>query len=212
MLRGIVSEWMITLNRRQSMIAMGRTYLLFLLPIISLSAQTEYEYQYEDLYLPRDASGNIVYTDAVAVPGVSGDEIFTNARHWLYNNFKFFRERIQYEDPESGVIGGGGIMMVRNRFLWYLFETPVLFSLRIETKDEEFRYFISDLVIVHADPRFMDQPIEQAFSQENLYKTSGKPRKRLFYFYWMFDEMIVGLEHRIKFELPPPPLGLGEDW
>lgn len=94
MLREIVSEWMVILNRRQNMIAMGRTLLLFLLPIISLAAQTEYEYQYEDLYLPRDASGNIVYTDAVAVPGVSGDEIFTNARRWFHDNFKFFRERI----------------------------------------------------------------------------------------------------------------------
>ncbi len=212
MVREIVSEWMVIHIRRQNMIAMGRTLVLFLLPIISLAAQTEYEYQYEDLYLPRDASGNIVYNDAVTVPGVSGDEIFTKARRWFHDNFKFFRGRIQYEDPESGVIRGGGIILVRNRFLWYVFETPVLFSLKIKTKDEQFQYFISDLVIVHADPRLMDQPIELAFSQGNLYKRNGKPRKRLLYFYWMFDEMIVGLEQRIRSELLPPPSGLGEDW
>lgn len=184
----------------------------FLLPIFSVVAQSDYEYQYENLYLPRDGNGDVVYSEIIEAPGLSGDDLYTNAHIWFLDNFKSSKDVIQYEDRESGIIAGNGIIMLQDMALGYLIETPISFSLRIETKNERFRYQLSNLVIERTDPRISNQTIEQAFSRGNMYKKNGKPRKRVFNFYWLYDDLIIDFEQRIKSEIPNPPSTFQKNW
>jgi hypothetical protein len=186
--------------------------LSFLFFVSSVQAQSEYEYQYENLYLPRDESGNVVYSDIVDVPGISGDELYTNARIWFLDNFKSSKDVIQYQERESGIIAGNGIINIQDMALGFLVETPISFSIRVETKDEKFRYHISNLVIIHKDPKISNQTVEEAFDKGFMHKRNGKPRKRIFNFYWLYDEMIVGLEQKIKDEIPKSSFKLNQDW
>ena len=191
---------------------MKKLIVLFLFPIFTLSAQTEYDYQYENLYLPKDEKGNVVYSDIVDVPGLSGDQLYTSARIWFLEKFKSSKDVIQYEEREAGIVAGNGIMTVDDMALGYLIQTKISFSIRIETKDERFRYQISNLKVEGLDKSLEYRPIEYVFSKERLYKRNGNPRKRVFNFYWKYDDLIVNFEREIKNEMINPMNRIDKDW
>lgn len=182
-------------------------FLTFLIPVISVVAQSEYDYQYENLYLPRDENGKVAYVDVVETPGKSGDDLFTNARLWFLENFRSSKEVIVFEDSELGILAGNGLMYLQQKSFGYLVETPIYFSLRIETKDGKFRYQISDLRISDSL-----RPVESDFSPENMYKRNGKPIERMFNFLWEFEDMIIDFETQLKKEIPNLPSGIRQDW
>ncbi|RZJ94736.1 MAG: DUF4468 domain-containing protein [Hymenobacter sp.] len=94
--------------------------------------------------IPFDATGHIVYTEVVQVPGATQAELYARAKLWFVDTFKSAKDVVQAEEKEAGVIQGTGYrdiavmsMGIPNREkLWY--------TVKIAVKDGRYKYDVTN--------------------------------------------------------------------
>lgn len=159
-----------------------------------LSAQSERDYDMYVLELPKE-NGKVIYQEVIEAKGVSAENLYNSARLWFLENFKYSKEVIQYESKETGIVSGNGntdfgISSIMNTYV----ENTLFFTITIEVKEEKFRYKITDLSVTQAAVPSARTPIEQFFSEEWMYKKSGKPKE----FMWDWYDAYIYEIHRIE--------------
>jgi hypothetical protein len=176
-------------------------FLFFFSPLIGLS-QT---YNYEELYLPLN-DGKIRYTDVVQAPGKTKAELFQNSKVWFANTFRSAKDVINFEDEGAGIVSGSGNTSIYIKSLGQTVERTVYFSIKIEVKDERYRYTIDQ--IEFSTTGLARTPIEVEFSRDYMFNNKGKPRQVSWDWYAEFEPEIIGLETKLKTEISKK----AEDW
>lgn len=157
-----------------------------------------HNFDYDYLYLPRDTDGSVFYEKVVDASGKSASDLFSDARIWFLETFKYSKEVIQYEDKDAGIISGNGMINLELLSLGYIVQKPFYFSLRIEVKDGRYRYHISNITIDQTSSAVSQGPIESFFSEEWMYNRRGKPRKVMFEWYDEYEDAIIALERSLS--------------
>lgn len=167
--------------------------LLFLIFFpIQLFAQS---YDYKALYLPITESV-LKYEEVIDAPGISSEQLYQNAKIWFLDTFRSSKEVITFEDPEIGIVSGNGLFNIYSQFMNQTIERTVYFSVRIEVKENRFRYSISDLRVGSAISE--PYPVEKQFHPDFLFKKNGKPVESEWKFAWSYEKEIMAIEESIK--------------
>ena len=89
--------------------------------------------------------GKVAYSDVIQLQGVSKDELYKRAKHWFINTYHSSKDVIQLDDKENGEVIGLGcfkaLWMVRFYTSQYVNVWKII---KIQIKDDRFRYEISD--------------------------------------------------------------------
>jgi hypothetical protein len=191
---------------------MKKVFLITILIFISVAsiAQSNHNYEYHQLMLPKE-NGRIIYKEVVDAPNRTQDQLYTSARLWFLDSFKSSKDVIQYEERESGIIAGNGNTSLYISTMVGAVENKLFFSVRIEVKDEKFRYQISDLFIQH-DLNSPKMPVERWLSAESMYKKNGKPKELYFQWYDQYEAEIIAIEESIVKTLKNPSSKQSTDW
>lgn len=167
-------------------------FLFFLLPVTCLGQNYNFDY----LYLPV-TNGVLKYEAVVEAPGMSSEKLFQNAKLWFLESFQSTKDVISFEDDRLGAIAGNGIFTIYSEFMGRPIDRQVYFSVRIEVKENRFRYSISDLTI--GPTRY---PVINQIHPKYLFKKNGKPVESEWKFAWSYEEKIEALEDSIKRFIP----------
>lgn len=166
-------------------------FLIFLKPILLFSQN----YIYEELYLPVN-DGILRYESVIDAPGLSSEQLYQNAKVWFLDTFRSSKDVITFEDPQIGIVSGNGLFNIYSEFMNQTIERTVYFSVRIEVKDNRFRYSISDLRVGSSISE--PYPVQKQFHPDFLYKKNGKPVESEWKFAWSYEKEIIALEEAIK--------------
>lgn len=170
---------------------MKKLFFLFLLPI-QLFAQS---YKYEDLYLPIN-DGVLKYEAVIDAPGLSSSQLYQNAKVWFLDTFRSSKDVITFEDPQIGIFSGNGLFNIYSQFMNQTIERTVYFSVRIEVKENRFRYSITDLRVGSSISE--PYPVAKQFHPDFLFKKNGKPVESEWKFAWSYEKEIIAIEESIK--------------
>jgi hypothetical protein len=173
--------------------------VVFILSLFSFQVNSQ-NFDFENLYLPKE-EGKIIYQKVIELPGLKSDEIFKNANFWFIDTFKSPNDVINYNNPKDGIISGKGYL----NLTWInenaILPTPVVillgFSIRIEVKDERFRYSIFDLEMSDATLKNF-RNVESQFVKEKMFSKKGKPEKYMWDWYYIYETAIFNLESSIE--------------
>lgn len=87
-------------------------------------------------------------SEVVELPNLSQKQIFDSSKIWFAKNFKSANNVIQYEDVATGTIIGKGNMPYPCSNTWKCMafaDQIILFTLKIDTKDNKARLIFNDL-------------------------------------------------------------------
>jgi hypothetical protein len=164
---------------------------LFFIPLTSFSQN----YNYEELYIPVN-NDILKYEDVIDAPSVSADQLYKNAKIWFLDTFKSSKDVITFEDPEIGIVSGNGNFNIYSQFMNQTIERTVYFSVRIEVKENRFRYSISDLNV--GSSISAPYPVHKQFHPDFLFKKNGKPVESEWKFAWSYEKNIILIEESLK--------------
>ena len=89
--------------------------------------------------------GKVTYSDVIQIQGVSKDEMYKRAKHWFIDTFNSGKDVIQLDDKENGEVIGKGCFKVLWMVSFYSTQSiNVWKTIKIQIKDDRFRYEISD--------------------------------------------------------------------
>lgn len=180
-----------------------RHFLIAILFIPSLVfSQT---YNYEELYLPI-TEGKIKYTEVVQAPGKTKAELFQSAKVWFADNFRSAKDVINFQDESAGIVSGRGNTSIYMKLMGQVIERTLYFSIKIEARDERYRYTIEEIEI--SGMGLEKRPIETEFSREYMFNNKGKPRQISWDWYAQYEPEIIGLETKLKTQIAKK----AEDW
>lgn len=152
-------------------------------------------YNYEELYLPIN-EGILKYEEVVEAPGFSSEQLYQNAKIWFLDAFRSSKDVITFEDPQIGIVSGNGNFNIYSEFMNQTIERTVYFSVRIEVKENRFRYYITDLRVGSAISE--PYPVHKQFHPDYLFKKNGKPVESEWKFAWSYEKEIISIEQSIK--------------
>ena len=89
----------------------------------------------------QEASGK--FQEVYKVPGMSKDQIYTQALTWTADSFADAKEVIQMKDRDAGRIVGKGVTYYKQRGS-FMANTPAEFTMIIECKDGRYRVTFKD--------------------------------------------------------------------
>lgn len=111
-----------------------KNIIVLILTAFSLNAQVD---------LPIDSSTNkITYSGVVNIDSTSKNDLYAKAKEWVALAFKSANDVIQLDDAPNGKLIAKGITVIKSG------KYPagnINFTLKIETKDNKYRYEITDL-------------------------------------------------------------------
>lgn len=175
-----------------------KSFIVFILIFLNFQALAQ-NYDFEYLYLPV-TNGELKYEDVVDAPEITSNQLYKNAKLWFLNTFKSSEDVITFEDPEIGIIAGNGLFNIYSEFMNRPIERTVYFSVRIEVKENKFRYSISDLSVGSSISE--PYPVIKQFHPDFLFKKNGKPVESEWKFAWSYEKQIEALEDSIKTTIP----------
>lgn len=188
---------------------MRRLFILLLfLPMIGFGQNVQ-DYDVSKLYLPKE-EGKVVYQAVIDAPEKTADALYTTSRLWFLESFKSSKDVIQYEEREAGIIAGNGNFPMVIYALGYAVEVRAYFSVRIEVKDNKFRYRIDNISIDQGESG--TYPVETYFSEEWMFKKNGSPKENSWKWYAEYEKGIIELEESIKTALIKPKSKIDGDW
>jgi hypothetical protein len=118
--------------------------------------------------LPIDtASGKILYTEVVKVDSISKEKSYSKTKEWFALNFKSANDEIQLDDKENFTIIGKGAIKVT---LMSFDAGFVRFTIKVQAKDNKYKYEISDLV---HDSKTAKRPEMEGGNLENIKPDCG---------------------------------------
>ena len=180
---------------------MKRTIIIavILLSFIVIS-QGQIDKERVNKYFPNN-DGLIVYTEVVKLDSTyTSDLLFKNAKQWLVDNFKSGKDVLQTDDKESGYIIGQGYFVVgKNPVGFFVTNSRIWFTVKIEVKDGRYKYTFYDTdyeytVVIGQTPT----DIKDNFSE---YVATAKETKKSIAFYEEVDNhlrnTIAGLKLRM---------------
>lgn len=170
---------------------MRKLIFLIFLPV-QIFAQS---YNYEELYLPIN-EGVLKYEEVVNAPGLSSETLFNNAKLWFLDTFKSSKDVITFQDSQLGIISGNGLFKIYSTFMNRTIDRTVFFTVRIEVKENRFKYVISDLKV---GSLITDSyPVQYQIHPDYLFKKNGKPVQHEWLFAWDYEKEMIGIEQSIK--------------
>jgi hypothetical protein len=89
-------------------------------------------------------------SEIVEIPNMAQKQIFDAAKIWMAQSFKSSNSVIQYEDQNTGTIVGKGNMKYPCKGAWNCLANEknlVLFTVKIDTKDNKARVTFNDLLL-----------------------------------------------------------------
>lgn len=92
------------------------------------------------------------YTNVIMVDNAKQNDLFSNARNWVDNNFKNSKAVISFNDKEGGELAGKGIMdlmigyMGRNK---NQVPVSVQFQFNIRVKNGKYKYEFTNFEVIH---------------------------------------------------------------
>lgn len=114
---------------------------LFLFVLIALPCLVKSQ----KLILPIDSTTHqITYNEVVKSEGVTKDELYVKAREWFAKTAGSAQDVIQMDDKAAGKIIGKGATKGSYSFLLTKFQFTLRYTVSITTKDNRYRYDISD--------------------------------------------------------------------
>lgn len=124
--------------------------------------------------------GNFVIEDVVQMPGQSKEKLFDASVQYLVDIFNDSKSVIQMQDKESGIIAVKGNtkgFVQFNEFLLgkYTYEETVSFTLKIQFKDERYRYEIYNIIC--KEEFYPEFPIE-IYLIPSFYNKGNKPANK----------------------------------
>jgi hypothetical protein len=94
-------------------------------------------------------TGKITYSEIIKVDSVNNQKLYLRANVWFVHSFVSAKNVIQLNDKESGKIIGKGTFQVtdnnnHNSLVYVPIVGTVDFTVEIQTKDERYKYVLSD--------------------------------------------------------------------
>ena len=89
-------------------------------------------------------------SEIVEIPNMEKKQIFDASKIWMAQSFKSSNSVVQYEDQDTGIIIGKGNMKYPCKGAWNCLayeKTLVLFTVKIDTKDNKARVTFNDLLL-----------------------------------------------------------------
>lgn len=167
---------------------MKRIIVIAVIILLSMAAHTQAQSDKERVnkYFPNN-DGLIVYTEVIKLDSTyTRDLLFKNAKQWLVDNFKSGKDVLQTEDKEIGYIIGQGYFVVgKNPVGFFVTNSRIWFTVKIEVKDGRYKYTFYDTeyeytVVIGQTPT----DIKTNFSE---YVATAKETKKLIAFYVEVD-------------------------
>lgn len=106
--------------------------------------------QKEEIILPMDsARGSVAYTQVIKIDSVNAAQLYAKAKIWIADEFRSAKDVIQFDDKELHTVIVKGVDQFYIKGLVGNNEPAgwINFSMKIECKDEKYKYTISDFVI-----------------------------------------------------------------
>jgi hypothetical protein len=96
--------------------------------------------------LPKDSNGKITYTDIIIDSGASAQQLYVQAKNWIYKHHKSTSKSIEL-DSATGKLTAKGYYLVYNKgVVSKQVHGAIRYNLMIEVKDNKYRYSFSDFV------------------------------------------------------------------
>ena len=120
---------------------MRKLFFLFIVILIS----NEVSAQDKLLEILPLKNGKVTYADEIQLQGVSKDELYKRAKHWFVNTYNSSKDVIQLDDKENGEVIGKGCFKEKWMVSFYFSQNVNVWkTIKIQIKDDQFRYEISD--------------------------------------------------------------------
>ena len=89
--------------------------------------------------------GKVTYSDVVQLQGVTKEEMYNRVKLWFIETYNSSKDVIQLDDKEHGEIIGKGCFRAKWNFRFYtVLSMNVWKTIKIQFKDDSFRYEITD--------------------------------------------------------------------
>lgn len=112
-------------------------FILFLLVGVCIAA--------DDVALPRDEAGRVVYTEVVQADGQDRAALYGRALEWFAKTFNSAQAVLQLQDKDNGKLLGKALLEVTIRSLGKRPAGVVHYTFGVQVKDGRFRYELADL-------------------------------------------------------------------
>jgi hypothetical protein len=113
--------------------------------------------------LPFDpATGRILYTEVVQVPGASQAELYARAKLWFADTFKSTKDVVQAADKEAGVIQGTGFQGITVVVMGTHTPLRLWYTVKIALKEGRYKYDITEFRVQSYPSQYNLQPFEPA--------------------------------------------------
>ncbi|PHN06830.1 DUF4468 domain-containing protein [Flavilitoribacter nigricans] len=136
------------------------------------------EHSFSEQKFARSDEGKILYSEVVPVEGLTASNIFTLSKEYLADTYGNLDKVIELEDKELGMILVEGLFTIWIEHLGTAFEYKVWHSLKLEMKDNRYRYQLYNFEVqfgledrVAAESMFSDE--------ENLNKAQIKVKDKI---------------------------------
>ena len=90
------------------------------------------------------ATGRILYSDVVQVPGASQTELYARAKLWFADTFASAKDVVQVADKEAGVIQGTAFQPITFEVLGYHSLERLWYTVKIVLKDGRYKYDLTE--------------------------------------------------------------------
>ena len=95
--------------------------------------------------IPFDpATGRMLYTDVVQVPGASQAELYARAKLWFADTFKSAKDVVQAEDKETGIIQGTAFQGIAVVVMGTYSPQKLWYTVKIALKEGRYKYDITE--------------------------------------------------------------------
>ncbi len=151
-----------------------------------------------------EATGHVVYTEVVNVPGVSQAELFKRLEHWFNTFYKNPTSIIQTKDAATGKIDGKHTIYVYNEVNGKKNQHgQVKYTITVEAKDGKFRYRIDDIFFFQTPKLYVEKWLDE--------KAPNKTAQ--FGYLQQVHDYMTDLVNQLKTTMnKPAPVKAGDDW
>ncbi len=120
---------------------MLKNLFIILAPILMLACASSQQAKPQELEIEQ----------VFQVPGFAKDSLFDGVKIWIAENFKSSKAVLEYENKEDGSLIGNGMVGYPCEGLSCIGQegNKVLFTMKVEVKDEKFRLSFSNLKVYH---------------------------------------------------------------
>ncbi|WP_028982151.1 DUF4468 domain-containing protein [Sporocytophaga myxococcoides] len=96
--------------------------------------------------LPKDQNGKITYTDIIVDSGASVQQLYIQAKNWIYKHHQSTSKSIELDSAEGKVMAKGYYLVYNKGVVSKQVHGAIKYNVLIEVKDNKYRYNFSDFV------------------------------------------------------------------